>query len=169
MAETSQDFQYPAVIAQFFGTWEGKSVHMSPEGEVLDTYSTKIEIGVKGRLYSQRNSYTWPDGRKTAKEYPGEFDPDGKLFIWVGSKEVGYVKGTTNYLSDQVMAFTEDFRERKILVSEFITMCPDKKSRMRTNQILKDGKPWKVSCITETLVSKDDVYFEINRSQYEKS
>lgn len=162
MAETT-NFEYPAAIAKHFGTWEGKSVHFSPEGEVLESYNTKIEVGARGKKYSQRNTYTWPDGRKVVKEFPGEFDSNGKHTLWTST-----MRGEGTVINDEVIVYIygpaagdEAISDHTgtIRGTEIITVCPDKKTRNRTNQLHKDGKPWKTTNIIEQLVSKD-VFFE---------
>ena len=160
MAETTTDFEYPETIAHHFGTWEGKSVHVNPEGKVVDSYDTKIEIGAKGEKYSQRNTYTRPDGRVTVSEFFGTFDHStGKLRITAKS-----LTGECIVISDTVFVFNESGQGRdgtRFSGCEVLTLCgDDKKKRMRTMQFLKEGVPHKTSIIVEDRVSKEDVYFE---------
>ena len=54
---------YPPAIASNFGVWEGEATHFSLQGEITTKYSTRLEIGARGNKYSQRNIYTWSDGR----------------------------------------------------------------------------------------------------------
>lgn len=45
-----------------------------------DHHRCKLEIGHKGELYSQRNTYTWADGRVEVHDFPGYFTK-GRIVI----------------------------------------------------------------------------------------
>lgn len=161
MAETTSDFQYPPTIADHLGTWEGKAVKVNQEGEIVDSHSTKIEMGAKGAKFSQRNTYTWPDGRKSVQTFAGRFE-NGKLLI-----ETKLLKGECIVISDNVFVFNECGigEGAKYSGCELLTMSCDKKTRMRAMHYLKDGKPSKTSSAFENLVSKDDVYFDAEKEK----
>ena len=74
-------------------------------GEVQDTHACKLEIGHRGDRYSQRNTYTWADGRVEVHDFPGVFEA-GELHI--DSKDLtGYCKE----LSHDTIMFYATYKE----------------------------------------------------------
>ena len=66
------------------------------DGKVNDHHYCKLEIGIHGKYYSQRNTYQWKDenGKVTKEEvyeFPGEFDRSGYVRI-VSPKIAGWGK-----------------------------------------------------------------------------
>ena len=139
-------------------------MHVDPEGKVVDSYNTKIEVGVRGEKYSQRNTYIRDGQTISVKEFFGKFDSNGTLTI-----ETKSMKGECVIISDSTFLFNESGQAEdgsQFSVCEVITLCDeDKKTRMRTNQFVINGKPYKTSTIVEHLVSKDDVYFEEKKAE----
>ena len=146
------------LLSRHFGTWQGKTIHFDPEGNKVNSYETKIEIGCRGSKYSQRNTYTWPDGKKAAKEFHGEFDSNGKLTMPLRNGLLGECIPINN----RVLMFVESGPDRLEMAIETITLCgADMKLRNRTNQILdENGMPKLVTNLIEKKVSEEDVYFE---------
>lgn len=70
---------YP-VLSQHFGAWEGTyTLKDSRTGQVLDRHRSRIEVWRDGQRYFQRNIDTWPDGRQTSVEFPGDLR-DGRIY-----------------------------------------------------------------------------------------
>ena len=77
----------PQGFRRHIGTWEGTYTHIGRDGKVTDVHECKLEIGVHGGMYSQRNTYIWrdePGSEPTKTEsflFPGRFDRDGVAWI----------------------------------------------------------------------------------------
>ena len=84
---------------------QGTFTFFDPEtGAVTDKHQCKLEIGHKDNLYSQRNTYTWEDGRQEVHDFPGEFK-DGKVLI--DAKDlIGYAEE----LSDDTVLFYATYK-----------------------------------------------------------
>ena len=151
----ADQFVHSPAIAKHFGTWEGESVKIDPQGNVLDKHATKIEIGAKGKKYSQRNTYTWPDGKTKTIICPGEFESSGKLIVQMPNNIRG---AELTVINDNQLIFVAP----SVPVFEAINMCPDQKTRYRTVQVGDiNGTTSTNYSVTETHTSKEDVYFEI--------
>lgn len=100
------EVRYDPALARHFGTWEGSCVYLSPDGEVLDRHNTKLEIGARGKHYSQRNTYTWSDGRQRSFELRGVFDDAGKLCLI----ESGLLKGECISIGEDIVIFTASYK-----------------------------------------------------------
>ena len=72
----------PKGFTDHIGCWEGTYHHIGVDGKVNDFHYCKLEIGIHGNFYSQRNTYQWKDddGNVTKEEvfdFPGYFDRSG--------------------------------------------------------------------------------------------
>lgn len=81
----------PVTFLKHIGTWEGSYTHIGSDGQVLDRHECRLEIGMHGEYYSQRNTYVWRDADGNAtktevKEFPGKFDRDG--VAWIESERI---------------------------------------------------------------------------------
>ena len=86
----------PKGFTAHIGCWEGTYTHIGKDGKVNDHHYCKLEIGIHGKYYSQRNTYQWKDenGKVTKEEvyeFPGEFDRSGYVRI-VSPKIAGWGK-----------------------------------------------------------------------------
>ena len=78
LSNTIADFP---TLQRHVGTWEGRFLFIDPDtGEPVDSHACKLEIGHQGNLYTQRNTYTWEDGRVEVHDFPGVF-VNGELVI----------------------------------------------------------------------------------------
>ena len=150
---------YPAAIACHFGVWEGEAVHMSLQGEIVDRHSTRLEIGVRENKYSQRNIYNWPDGRKQVYDFPGKFDTSGELHL-----ESERLVGECIIIDEDTIVFKAKYKGGMggVSICDIIRVDSDKKTRCRTWQVFKEGKPWKIVNVVEQHVSKDDAFIEMD-------
>ena len=78
-------------FVRHIGSWEGTYTHITKQGEVTDKHFCRLDIGIHGKYYSQRNTYTWKaeDGSVTKKEvylFHGEFDKSG--FCRIDSEKI---------------------------------------------------------------------------------
>ena len=148
----ADQFVHSPAIAKHFGTWEGESVKIDPQGNVLDKHATKIEIGAKGKKYSHRNTYTWPDGKTITIISPGEFESSGKLVVHQNN-----MRGEFIAINDNQLILVAP----SVPLFEVINMCPDQKTRYRTIQVGDiNGTTSTNYIVTETHTGKEDVYFE---------
>ena len=82
----------PRGFLRHVGTWEGTYTHIGRDGLVQDKHACKLEIGIHGIWYSQRNTYTWHDassGEVTKSEtylFPGRFTRDG--VVWIDAEKI---------------------------------------------------------------------------------
>ena len=91
-------------------------MNVDTQGNAVDKYKTRLEIGAKGKKYSQHNTYTWPDGKTEIKIFHGEFD-SGKLILQMPGNNFAECR-VINY--NQVM-----FIAPSIHMIDIITICPD--------------------------------------------
>ena len=153
---------YPAPIACHFGVWEGEALHMNLQGEIIDRHSIRLDIGARGSKYSQRNTYTWPDGRKQVLDFPGHFDETtGKLLL-----ESERLAGECIVIDEDTILFKAGYKGQMGGVSMFdlIRVSSDRKTRCRTWQMFKEGKPWKIVNVIEQQVSSEDAFIEMDYS-----
>ena len=149
---------YPPAFASNFGVWEGEAKHFSLQGEITTSYSTRLEIGARGNKYSQRNIYTWADGRKVVKDLPGHFDESTRKLSYVSEKFTGdcIVVNEDTYLIKGESDITVGS------MCEIVRMSSDRKTRCRTVQLFKDGKPWMIVNVVEQKVSNEDAFIEMD-------
>lgn len=74
----------PPAFLKHIGTWEGACSHVCPDVTLIDRHATRVEIGMHGVFYSQRNTYTWRDGdgkvtKTQVLDFRGKFDRDGAV------------------------------------------------------------------------------------------
>lgn len=153
---------WPPLLLRHLGTWKGKLVRLdSSTGEIVERHTTKIEPGVRGNKYSQRNTYTWDDGRTEVWEFAGRMQPDGSLKVWSG-RLGGLMKVVDKDSCVFYAKYEMEGRGAGLTtdVWEFIRLLTDT-HRVRTWQIVKKGKACEVAHILEDKVSDDDTYFEI--------
>ena len=72
----------PKAFVSHIGSWEGTYTHLGKDGKIQDFHYCKLDIGIHGKYYSQRNTYWWKDesGTITKEEvylFHGAFDNTG--------------------------------------------------------------------------------------------
>ena len=139
-------------------------MYLSLQGEVTDRHSTRLEIGARGNKYSQRNTYSWPDGTEQVLDFPGHFDESGKLHL-----ESQRLVGECTVIDEDTVLFKAGYKDAGALggvsICDLIRVSStDRKTRCRTWQMFKDGKPWKIVTIVEQKVSSEDAFIEMDPS-----
>ncbi len=67
------------VFERHLGVWEGTYTRMdAATGEIVDRHKSRLTCMRDGTAWSQRNEYTWDDGRTEVQEFGGTFQ-DGRL------------------------------------------------------------------------------------------
>lgn len=86
----------PPAFLKHIGTWEGAYTHIRPDLTVIDRHDCRVELGMHGVYYSQRNTHIWRDGdgnvtKMEILDFPGKFDRDGT--VWIESERLaGWAK-----------------------------------------------------------------------------
>mmetsp|Transcript_3941 Transcript_3941/g.6926 ORF Transcript_3941/g.6926 Transcript_3941/m.6926 type:complete len:162 (+) Transcript_3941:126-611(+) len=137
-------------LHNYSGIWRGVYKYVDGEGKLIDTHESYIEkcIGL-GPKYFQRNTYTWPDGKKEVHEFEGVLS-DGKLILDTGRIYGEYVAVDPlhGFLSFHYKAHPESH------VTEMMHVSADKKICNRSWMWLKDGKFFKVALMHEEKISE---------------
>ncbi len=130
----------PAMIAHE-GEWDGVYRHIAADGAVLDEHRTWTRCAFPDDgddHYIQHNRLSWSDGRTAEYRFAGTYR-DGLLrwdtdrFFGVGWETEGGVLMLRLERRDVPGAY----------YIEMITLAPDGRTRARTWQWFKDGRPWK--------------------------
>jgi len=123
------------------GVWEGTYRHIDINGNIIDSYKSKIECIFPKEgdvVYHQKNLYTWEDGRKLETEFPG-YLVDNKIF-WDTPTFTGY-----GWMSGENIFLLELDRKDEIgaRFHEAIVMGENNDIRARTWHWFKNGKCFK--------------------------
>lgn len=129
----------PSIVAHE-GEWDGIYRHIGADGILIDEHRTwtRCTFPEQGEdHYVQHNRMIWADGRTAEYRFGGRFE-NGRLrwntdrFSGVGWETEGIV-----------MLRLERLDVPSAYYVEMITLAPDGRSRARTWQWFKDGRPWK--------------------------
>ena len=123
------------------GWWDGWYRDVDPDGKLLDERRVKTfcEFPDKGEWhYIQHNWLEWADGRKAEYEFGGKLD--GELIRWETDRFSGY--GWETHEST-IMLRLDRLDVPGSYSVESIHTAPGDRTRMRTWNWFKDGKPWK--------------------------
>jgi Domain of unknown function (DUF3598) len=71
------------LFPQHTGIWEGTYTRISPAGERLDQFNSRLSIRMMdGHRYHQVNEYTWPDGHYELHDFGiSQFNEAGELIF----------------------------------------------------------------------------------------
>jgi hypothetical protein len=130
----------PAIVAHE-GTWDGIYRHIALDGALLDEHRTwtRCEFPDEGDAhYIQHNRLTWADGRTVQYHFPGAWR-DGFLH-WDTDRFHGVGWQTEHGV---VMLRLERRDVPGSYFHEMINLAPDGRTRARTWQWFRNGKPWK--------------------------
>ncbi|CAN8075501.1 unnamed protein product [Agarophyton chilense] len=127
-------------------------------GKQIDRYRSVLEVGIRGKAYSQRNTYIWDDGRKQVKEFGGG-PTDGGFEI-----RNNVLKGTARSIGGSNLLFIAGLKESDTdatLMYEIVQMLGDDK-RARMYQRSDGTKIISIVHVIEERVSTDDVFFDVS-------
>jgi hypothetical protein len=75
-----QTTETKAVFKRHHGIWDGTYTRMDAKtGAILDHHKSRLYCNMDGDVWRQRNEYTWADGRREVREFPGGFIGNGWL------------------------------------------------------------------------------------------
>lgn len=153
--------EWHPLFLKHLGTWEGYYRKIDPKtGETRETHRSKIEVGVRGHRYSQKNTYTWDDGRVEEHIFPGRLH-EGQFVI-----ESERLKAISLVVLDDAHVFYAEFKQRPGDVVDTIRLLTPTK-RARTWQV-RDGEDIvEIVHVEEEKTSSEDAYFEISDTPWD--
>ena len=137
-------------------------------GAVEDHHQCKLEIGHKGELYSQRNTYTWADGRTEVHNFPGYFkqgrividSPDVLGYAVEMSADNGHVAPMKRGGADTILfyaGYRPGSHRAGADVWDLIRLTAEDK-RFRTWQICAGGRVVRLCEVAETRTSAANIF-----------
>ncbi|RJY10394.1 hypothetical protein D6201_12340 [Aurantiacibacter aquimixticola] len=123
------------------GWWDGWYRDVDPDGKLLDERRVKTwcEFPDEGEWhYVQHNWLNWSDGREARYEFGGRLD--GKRLVWKTDRFSGYGWQTCE---NSLMLRLDRLDVPEAYYIEMIHTAPGGRTRARTWQWFRDGKPWK--------------------------
>ncbi|KAI0558357.1 hypothetical protein FGB62_216g044 [Gracilaria domingensis] len=118
--------------------------------EQIDKHHSVIHVGIRGGAYSQRNTYTWEDGRKQVKVFGGRVI-NGCLEV-----ENEALKGRTQDIAGNDLMFIAELKGTNISLYEVIRML-GKDKRARVWQMSDGEKVTAVVHIEECAVGAGEI------------
>ncbi|MEM7586277.1 MAG: DUF3598 family protein [Acidobacteriota bacterium] len=136
------------VFDRHIGVWEGTYTLIDRQsGQVLDRHKSRLSCSIDGTKWSQRNEYTWDDGRTEVKEFDGDFR-DGKLLF-----DTPRLKGEAVEADEKTIVLRWIYTHApQDDYSEIITLVDDT-HRSRTWQHFESGAFAKLTIIDERKVA----------------
>ena len=141
-----QDFP---ILSKHMGEWQGEYVHLDPEGNEIDRHASHLRMWVPedGSCdIKQINTYTWPDGRVEAVEFPGILKGRDVLF------ETDRISGHMHQADEQNILLTWTYKEllkEGNYLYELIQLSRDGQQKVRTWHWMEDDRLVKRTVIRE--------------------
>lgn len=152
--------EFPALVQRQLGTWEGTyRILDAKSGAILDTHGCKLELGIRGERYSQRNTYTFADGTEQVLEFAGRM-VEGLLHV-----ESERLEGYAVDIGNDGLCFYARRKSTDMQVYELIMLLAED-SRARTWSVVQDGVMKQTVQVDESRTSRDDVYFEVKNDPW---
>jgi hypothetical protein len=134
-------------FARHVGDWEGTYTQIDRLGRILDHHRSRLECRIDGDTWSQKNRYTWDDGRVEEKQFDGTFVADGRVAF-----DTPRLKGVANDADGRAITLHWTYtHEPANEYYEIITLVDDT-HRARTWQHFEGGKFVKLTIIDERKV-----------------
>ncbi len=136
-------------LRQVTGVWVGTYTHVSPQGQMLDTFTSRQETRLEGDDWYERINYLWPEGDKIQFDFHARFDPTGEAMIFDDPNFHGELK----FVNDMVYVFPYHWKAKPEThaVETIVMASPHYKSRLW--QTFENGELVKVTIITERRIS----------------
>jgi len=129
----------PSIVAHE-GEWDGTYRHIAADGTPLDEHRTRTSCIFPDEgpdHYVQHSRLSWTDGRREEYRFGGTLRKG--LLRWDTERFHGF-----GWESEGVLMLRLERRDVPgAFYVEMINMAPDGKSRARTWQWFRDGRPWK--------------------------
>ena len=134
------------ILARSSGRWEGRYKHVTPQGDLVDTYEVRChsEMPEDGSADYRLNTHNiWADGRETRASHEADWR-DGRLY-WKGALTgwMAQVDDMTLYLR---FGFASD---PEIEIFEMIQVAMDGQSRARTWHWFRNGELYQITLTDE--------------------
>jgi hypothetical protein len=133
------------------GHWDGWYRHYDATGALIDAHRVKTwcEFPDTGPWhYIQHNDLAWDDGRAANYEFGGRLE--GNRLVWDTERFFGYGWQTQE---DVLMLRLERQDVPGAYYIEMIAIAADRRTRARTWEWFKDGRPWKWTLCNEEKVA----------------
>mmetsp|Transcript_3022 Transcript_3022/g.5351 ORF Transcript_3022/g.5351 Transcript_3022/m.5351 type:complete len:524 (-) Transcript_3022:146-1717(-) len=166
----SQPFEYiPMAFKRHIGVWEGEYVKMNGEGQVTDRHQCKLEIGVHGDLYSQKNTYLWrnemdEEVKREELYFEGHFvkSGDGNVELRVYSERIegfGKVVGRKDEMNESIVFYGKCKAKKDVDCYDLIRIADDGMKRWRTWQVMNGRQLLEIVSVTESRTSAENDFF----------
>lgn len=157
---TDENGGWHPLFLKHMGTWEGQYRRVDPKtGKTTDMHRSKVEVGVRGDKYSQRNTYIWDDGREEVYAFPGRL-LEGEFVI-----ETEKISAISIVVLDDAHIFYAKFKNHSGDIVDTIRLLSPT-TRARTWQVRDGNEIVDIVHVEEEKTSNDDVYFEIPRTPW---
>ncbi|NOT63736.1 MAG: DUF3598 family protein [Acidobacteria bacterium] len=132
-------------LRQVTGVWAGTYTHVTPKGEVLDTFTSRQETRLEGNDWYERVTYQWPEGDAIQFDFHARFDAMGETMIFDDPN----FHGEVIFVNDQVYVFPYHWKAKpqSHVVETIVMVTPHYKSRVW--QTFEQGELIKVTIINE--------------------
>ncbi len=116
---------------------------MDRNGRILDRHRSRLECSLDGPRWSQKNTYTWDEGRQDVKQFDGTLI-DGRVEF-----DTPRLKGVAEDVNGRVITLSWTYaHEPENAYQEVITLIDDN-HRARTWQHFERGEFVKLTVIDE--------------------
>jgi hypothetical protein len=88
-------------LRQVTGVWIGTYTHVTPKGEILDTFTSRQETHLEGDDWYERVTYMWPEGEAIQFDFHAQFDQTGEQIVFDDPNFHGEIK----FVNDKVYVF----------------------------------------------------------------
>ncbi|MFV2019977.1 hypothetical protein [Micromonospora sp. LOL_023] len=113
-------------LERSLGVWDGTYTHLSPTGEVIETFDSRQELRLDGPLWYERLVHRPGTAQERISDFRGRLADDGTLDLGMA----GFT-GTATVLDDRALFFTGHWQETGVRVDELVTMVTsDEKLRL---------------------------------------
>ena len=132
-------------LRQVTGVWVGTYTHLTPRGELLDTFTSRQETRLEGYDWYERVTYHWPEGDAIQFDFHAQFDRAGERMIFDDPNFHGELK----FVNDHIFVFPYHWKSKPAtrVVETIVMVSPSYKSRVW--QSFDNGELTKVTIIVE--------------------
>ena len=136
-------------LRQVTGVWLGTYTHVTPTGQVLDTFTSRQETRLEGNDWYERVTYMWPELDAIQFDFHARFDSTGESMIFDDPNFHGELK----FVNDKVYVFPYHWKAKpETHVVETVVLASSH-YKSRVWQTFENGELVKVTMITERRVN----------------